>query len=52
MSRVIRESWNQNPKARLTALRLKKTLRKMLESVEEEKMEIKIKSKLIENVDV
>ena len=52
MSRVIRECWNQNPKARLTALRLKKTLKKLLESLEEEKSEKLIKNKLIENMSV
>ncbi|XP_052813496.1 activin receptor type-1-like isoform X2 [Mya arenaria] len=37
MSRVLRECWNQNPKARLTVLRLKKTLRKLWEEAQDEK---------------
>ncbi|XP_052234711.1 activin receptor type-1-like isoform X2 [Dreissena polymorpha] len=37
LSRVIRECWNQKPKARLTVLRLKKTLRKLWEDAQDEK---------------
>ena len=54
---MIRECWNQNPKARLTILRLKKTLRKLWEEAEDEKFLAKtalkdkiLHDKLIENV--
>lgn len=57
VSRVIRECWNQNPRARLTVLRLKKTLRKLWEEAEDEKFMTKsllrnkiLADKIIENI--
>ncbi|KAL4217117.1 Activin receptor type-1 [Mactra antiquata] len=38
LSRVMRECWNQRPKARLTVLRLKKTLHKLWEDAQDDKL--------------
>ena len=40
MSKLMTESWNPNPAARLTALRVKKSLGKMMDLVE---LSVKIK---------
>jgi activin receptor type-1 len=33
MTKVIKECWNENPSARLTALRVKKTLSKLMDTL-------------------
>lgn len=38
LSKIIQESWKQNPGARLTALRVKKTLSKLVSRHKEEKL--------------
>lgn len=49
LSRVMRECWNQKPRARLTVLRLKKTLRKLWEDAQDDTLIEKnsLKNKLI-----
>lgn len=48
LSRLMRECWNKNPKARLTSLRLKKSLKKLLEEAEDDRLEKR--DKMIENI--
>lgn len=49
LSRTMKECWNQKPKARLTVLRLKKTLRKLWEDAQDDKLMNKniLKDKLL-----
>lgn len=50
MTKVIRECWNENPSARLTALRVKKTLSKLMDTLKPRNNSFNTSTPLIEDV--